>query len=276
MPYSAQVRCQLHAMKIEGRVFVVTGGASGLGEATCRELVSRGGKVAILDRDEDLGKQVAGSMGEVAAFFSCDVMSEESITTAVEAVMAKFGRIDGNINCAGGGPPAPVVNKKGKPVNMQFFEMVVRLNLLGSVSVLSKCVAKMMANEPTEDGERGCVINVASVAAWDGQNGQAAYSAAKGGIVSMALPMARDLGTRGVRVNVIAPGVFDTAMTTGFREPDGKLTRVGDSLMKQQVFPNKRFGNAKDFAHMACAIIENVMLNGETIRLDAGIRMPKL
>jgi NAD(P)-dependent dehydrogenase (short-subunit alcohol dehydrogenase family) len=267
-------------MKIEGKVFVVTGGASGLGEATVRALIERGGHVAVFDVGEERGLKLVDELGPNAAFFKCDVMSEESVTAAIDGVVAKFGKINGNLNAAGGAIPGTIVDRKGKPINMQTFEKVVRLNVLGTVSVMSKCAAKMVENEPDENGERGCVINVASVAAFDGQNGQAAYSASKGGIVGMTLPAARDLGSRGVRFNTIAPGVFDTPPIqdprSGMKEKDGSLSRVGLSLAGQQVFPNKRFGATPEFAHMACAIFENVMMNGETVRLDAAIRMPKL
>lgn len=264
-------------MKIEGKVFVITGGASGLGEATCRNLVSHGGRVAIFDRDEVKGQALAAELtGNAALFCNVDVQSEESVVTAVDAVMAKFGRIDGNVNCAGGGPSLSLVNKKGQPIDMKKFEFVVRLNLIGTMMVSSKCVAKMLEHDPDENDERGCVINVASVAAFDGQNGQGAYSAAKAGIVGMTLPMARDMGTRGVRINTIAPGVFATPLTSGMYDKDGKLGKVGAGLAAQQVFPNKRFGHPENFSHLVLAVFENEMINGETIRLDAGIRMPKL
>jgi NAD(P)-dependent dehydrogenase (short-subunit alcohol dehydrogenase family) len=267
-------------MKIDGKVFVVTGGASGLGEAACRALVEKGGCVAVFDMNEERGCKLVEELGSKSAFFLCDVTNEESVSAAIDGAAAKFGAIHGNVNCAGGAIPGTIVDRKGKPINMQTFEKVVRLNVIGTVSVMSKCAAKMVENEPDENGERGCVINVASVAAFDGQNGQAAYSASKGGIVGMTLPAARDLGSRGVRFNTIAPGVFDTPPIqdprSGMKEKDGSLTRVGLSLAGQQVFPNKRFGATPEFAHMACAIFENVMMNGETVRLDAAIRMPKL
>lgn len=263
-------------MRIEGKVFVVTGGASGLGEAACRELVARGGKVAVLDRDDEKGARVAADLGEANAIFvSCNVMDVASIEAAVEAVCSRFGRIHGNLNAAGGGPPLTLIDGEGRPVDMQQFENVIRLNLLGTVAVMSRCVAKMQQNEPCDDGERGCVLNVASIAAFDGLNGILAYSAAKAGIVGMTLPCARDLATRGVRVNTIAPGFFETPLVSGLMGKDGKLSMEGLIFAGQQAFPNKRFGRPAEFAHLAAAVFENVMVNGETIRLDAGIRVPR-
>lgn len=262
-------------MKIEGKVFLITGGCSGLGEATVHAVLAKGGKTAIVDVDKKKGPGMAAELGPNAEFFETNLLKEESIAATVEAVIAKFGRIDGCVNCAGTGLGSLTVSKKGVAHSMKKFEFIVRLNLIGTFSVLSKCAAQMVKQTPEDsDGERGIIINVASVAAIDGQNGQAAYSASKAGVVGMTLPIARDLGTRGVRINTICPGVFATALTAGMETEAGK--RVGDSLKKQQVFPNTRFGNPAEFAHLAVAIMENKMINGETIRLDAGIRMPKL
>jgi len=262
-------------MKVEGGVFVVTGGASGLGEGTVRMLVEMGGKVVILDMQDDKGKAVEASCPKgQAIFIKMNATEEDSIAEAIEAAGKTWGRIDGCINCAGTGLGVPTVDKKGNPHPMKRFEFIIKLNLLGTFSVASKCAAWMVKNEPNADGERGVIINVASVAATDGQNGQAAYSASKAGVVGMALPMARDLGTRGVRVNTICPGIMATPLTAGFDTPAGK--RVGDSLRSQQIFPVHRFGLPTDFAHCAKFIIENPMMTGEHVRLDGGIRMPKL
>lgn len=262
-------------MKVEGGVFVVTGGASGLGEGTVRMICELGGKVVILDMQEDKGKEVEASLPKgQAVFIKMNATEEDSIAAAIETAGKTWGRIDGCINCAGTGLGVPTVDKKGNAHPMKRFEFIIRLNLLGTFSVASKCAAWMVKNEPNADGERGVIINVASVAAMDGQNGQAAYSASKAGVVGMALPMARDLGTRGVRVNTICPGIMATPLTAGFDTPAGK--RVGDSLRSQQVFPVHRFGLPQDFAHCARFMIENPMMTGEHIRLDGGIRMPKL
>jgi len=263
-------------MKIEGKVFVICGGASGLGRGTAEAVAAKGGKIAILDRNEQLGREVVAALGFNAAFFSCDVMSEESILKAVEASFQHFGRIDGNLNAAGGAKPQGLVDRKGNPLKMQDFERDIRLNLIGSVSVMSKCAAKMCLNEPDENGERGCIINIASVAYKDGQNGQASYSAAKAGLVGLTLPTARDMGSRGVRINTVAPGLFDTGLTVALKDKDGNFGRVGKSLAGNQVFPNTRFGQPHEFGHLAVSIFENVMINAETIHLDAGIRMGKL
>jgi NAD(P)-dependent dehydrogenase (short-subunit alcohol dehydrogenase family) len=259
-------------MKVEGSHFIITGGASGLGEATAKALVSKGACITILDRDTEKGPEICKALGEKVCFFQeVDVMDNESIEKAIDEACKHYGKLQGCINCAGGAIPAKTVDNKGRPLKMDNFEWTIRLNLIHSVAMSAKCAARMIKNE---DEEKGVIINVASVAAFDGQNGQVPYSAAKGGIVGMTLPMARDLGKQGIRVNTIAPGVFATPLTAGMESDAGK--RVGDSLKGQQVFPNKRFGLPDEFAHCVTFIVENSFLNGETIRLDAGIRMPKL
>jgi len=254
------------------RECLITGGASGLGEATATALVAKGALVSILDRDTEKGPEIAKTLGEKQCYFvEVDVMDHESIEKAIEDACKHYNRLEGCINCAGGAIPAKTVDNKGRPLKMDNFEWTVRLNLIHSVSMSAKCAARMAKNDSEE---KGVIINVASVAAFDGQNGQVPYSAAKGGIVGMTLPMARDLGSKGVRVNTIAPGVFATPLTAGFESDEGK--RVGDSLKAQQVWPNKRFGLPHEFAHLVTCIIENQFINGETIRLDGGVRMPKL
>lgn len=264
-------------MKLEGAVVVVTGGASGLGEATCRAVVQKGGKAAIFDMNEERGNSLVAELGATnAAFLKCNVLEEESVEQCVEAVVAKFGRIDVNVNCAGGTTKGVglTVDKHGKAHSLKAFEATVRLNIIGTMSVASKCAAKMALNTPVdEEGERGAIINVASVAAQDGQNGQTAYAAGKGAIVAMTLPMARDLGKRGIRVNTILPGVFETPMTAPMKEHAPKVYK---SLTSANVFPQTRLGLAPEFAHMAVAIMENKYMNGESIRVDGGIRMAKL
>eukprot|EP00941_MAST-03F_sp_MAST-3F-sp1_P004944 g4944.t1 len=266
-------------MKISGNVFLVTGGASGLGEGTVRLLASRGGKVIIMDRDQVRGATIARETG--AHYVECDLTEEDSIEESVRKVASIHGTIHGCVNCAGTGLAISTVSRVGNVHDMGSFEFVVRLNLLGTFSVASKCAGIMIKNQPGPDGERGIIINVASVAAFDGQNGQAAYSASKAGVVGMALPMARDLGSRGIRVNTIAPGTFSTPMTAGM-DPgkgsavSGKGKRVGNALLKAQVFPNNRFGVPLEFATTVEFLITNRMMNAHCIRLDGGIRMPKL
>jgi NAD(P)-dependent dehydrogenase (short-subunit alcohol dehydrogenase family) len=257
-------------MKIEGSHFIVTGGASGLGEATATALVTKGALVSIFDRDAEKGPEIAKKLGEKQCFFvEVDVMDHGSIEKAIDEAHKHFGRLEGCINCAGGQRgAAKTVSSKG-PLNMEDFEWTIKLNLVHTASMSAKCAFRMAKNEAEE---RGVIINVASIAAFDGQNGQVPYSAAKGGIVGMTLPMARDLGSKGIRVNTIAPGVFATPPIKQLME--GKP--IGDSLKAQQVWPNKRFGVPDEFAHLVCCLIENQFINGEVIRLDGGVRMPKL
>jgi NAD(P)-dependent dehydrogenase (short-subunit alcohol dehydrogenase family) len=264
-------------MRLEGSVFVVTGGASGLGEATSRLLSDRGARVVILDRDEDRGSRIAEELGGTSKvrFIEADITDEEDVEAAVEAAHDAWGRIDGCVNCAGSGAGMSTVSRRGDIHDMETFAFVIALNLCATFSVASKCAARMLLNEPGPDGERGVIINVASVAAFDGQNGQAAYAASKAGVVGLALPMARDLGSRGIRVNTIAPGTFSTPMTSGFDAP-GRGKRVGDSLRRSQLFPANRFGAPNEFARTVEFILTNRFVNAECIRLDGGIRMPKL
>eukprot|EP00039_Didymoeca_costata_P001723 m.54567 g.54567 ORF g.54567 m.54567 type:complete len:262 (+) comp10935_c0_seq2:105-890(+) len=261
-------------MKIDGSVFLVTGGASGLGEGAARHLIAKGANVVILDMAAKRAKRLVEELGKQSAFVEMDATDEESIEAAINQAASCFGRIDGVVNCAGTGLGMTTINKEGEPHDMDSFEFIIRLNLIGTFSVAAKCAAHMAKNTPNEEGERGIIINVASVAAQDGQNGQAAYSASKAGVVGMALPMARDLGSRGIRVNTICPGIFDTRLTAGFKTSGGK--RVADNLRKAQVFPPHRFGDPSDFGHTVVYLVENVMMNAEYIRLDGGIRMGKL
>ena len=262
-------------MKIANKVFVVTGGASGLGEAAAVALAEKGGRVAILDRDEEAAAEVVSRLGEGnAKFFIVDICDSKDIERAIAQVAEAFGRIDGCVNCAGTGMGQLTVNRKGRVHSAEDFEFIIRLNLIGTFVTAAQCAGIMVKNEPENaDGERGVIVNVASVAAFDGQNGQAAYSASKAGVAGMALPMARDLGRRGVRVNTIAPGTFSTPLTAPI---DHEESKVGQSLISQQVFPTSRFGSPPEFAHTVCFLVENTMMNGECIRLDGGIRMPKL
>ena len=251
---------------LKDKVAVITGGASGLGRATAEMVINNGGKVAIVDLNEELASNTAQALGGDAAAFAANVADDESVAAAIAGIMDRFGAIHINVNCAGIGTPGRTLGKDG-PLPLKYFNNVIQVNLLGTFNTLRLCANEMQHNEPSnDDGERGVVINTASVAAFDGQIGQAAYSASKGGVVGMTLPIARDLSRSGVRVCTIAPGIFETPMMAG--APD----RVRDPLIEMVQFP-KRLGNAAEYARLAQQIIENPYLNGETIRLDGGIRM---
>ena len=253
-------------MDIKDKVAVITGGASGLGRATADTIVGAGGKVALLDRNAELVEQAAADLGANAAAYAVDVTDADSVATAIDAVVDHFGAIHIDVNCAGIGTAARTIGRDG-PLDLRAFDFVIQVNLVGTFNSLRLCAARMAANEPAgADGERGVIINTASVAAFDGQIGQAAYSASKGGVVGMTLPIARDLARNGIRVCTIAPGIFETPMVTGM--PD----RVRVPLIEMVQFPN-RLGVAPEYALLARQIIENPYLNGETIRLDGGIRM---
>ena len=253
-------------MDLENKVAVITGGASGLGRATAEMVIDQGGSVAIFDLNADLGSRTAAELGGGARSYKVDVADEDSVQTAVDGVMADFGAIHVNVNCAGIGAAARTLGRDG-PMPLAWFNGIVQVNLIGTFNTLRLCAWEMQKNEPVnEDGERGAIVNTASVAAFDGQIGQAGYSASKGGVVAMTLPIARDLSRSGIRLCTIAPGIFETPMMAG--APD----RVRDPLIEMVQFP-KRLGEAAEYALLARQIIENPYLNGETIRLDAGIRM---
>ena len=253
-------------MDINGKVAVVTGGASGLGKATAEAIIAAGGQAALLDRNAELAEQTAAALGSNAAAFEVDVADAASAEAAIGQVMARFGAIHINVNCAGIGAAGRTVGRDG-PLVLEAFNFVIQVNLVGTFNTLRLCAGEMAKNEPTgDDGERGVIVNTASVAAFDGQIGQAAYSASKGGVVGMTLPIARDLARSGVRVCTIAPGIFETPMMLG--APD----RVRQPLIEMVQFPH-RLGTAEEFAVLARQIVENPYLNGETIRLDGGIRM---
>lgn len=252
-------------MDIQGKVALISGGASGLGGATARRLVDGGAKVVLLDRNEKLGESYAAELGENARFAKADVTSEEDVQAAVDLAKSEFGGLHININCAGVGNAMRTVSKKG-PMPLNQFNIVIQINLIGTFNCIRLAATAMAENEPGEEGQRGVVVNTASVAAFDGQIGQAAYSASKGGIVGMTLPIARDLSGIGIRVNTIAPGLFDTPLLAGLPEENRK------ALGAMVPFP-KRLGRPDEYAQLACQIVENDMLNGETIRLDGAIRM---
>jgi 3-hydroxyacyl-CoA dehydrogenase/3-hydroxy-2-methylbutyryl-CoA dehydrogenase len=255
-----------NGVDIQNVVAIVTGGASGLGEATVRNVVEHGGKVAILDLAQEKGQALAEELGrEQALFIQTDVTSESSVREAIELATGTFGTIHVAVNCAGIGLAQKTLSRNG-PHALESFSKVITVNLIGTFNVIRQAVEQMAGNEPNRNGERGVIINTASVAAFDGQVGQAAYSASKGCIVSMTLPIARDLAPYGIRVMTIAPGLFDTPLFD-------KLPRsVKDALGATVPFP-PRLGDPREFAMLATSIIQNSMLNGETIRLDGAIRM---
>lgn len=250
-------------MNVNGMAAVVTGGASGLGGATARELASAGAKVAILDLNEELGQKMAAEIGGV--FAKCNVADEASVVAAFKTASAAHGPARILINCAGIGI-ATKTTSKGEAHPLDSFKRVIDVNLIGTFNCIRIAATEMAAQDPTENGDRGVIVNTASVAAFDGQIGQAAYSASKGGIVGMTLPIARDLMNDGIRVCTIAPGLFSTPLLQGL--PDN----VKDALAASVPFP-KRLGEPSEFGLLARQICENQMLNGETIRLDGAIRM---
>ena len=252
-------------MKIDGSTFLVTGGASGLGRATVERLVAHGGRVGILDLGRSAGAQVASDLGPHALFAPCDVTSADEVAGAIAAAASRFGEIHGLVNCAGVAIAEKTHGKRGSH-DLGSFTFVIQVNLIGTFNCIRLAAARMAQNAPSSEGERGVIINTASVAAFDGQVGQAAYSASKGGIVGMTLPIARDLAEVGIRVCTIAPGLFDTPLMGMLPEP------ARQSLGRQVPFP-PRLGHPAEYAALACHIVENVMLNGETIRLDGAIRM---
>jgi NAD(P)-dependent dehydrogenase (short-subunit alcohol dehydrogenase family) len=252
-------------LEIESNTFLVTGGGSGLGAATARLLARSGGNVLIADINDEAGEKLAGEIGEKARFVRTDVTGEESVQGALDTARDAFGSLHGLINCAGVGPAKKVLGRKG-PHPLEDFNKVVQINLVGTFNPVRLAAAVMAENEPTRDGERGVIVNTASVAAFDGQIGQAAYAASKGAVVSMTLPLARELAAHGIRVMAIAPGIFETPMAAGLPE------EVRESLSRQTPFP-PRLGRPEEYAALVKHIIENQMLNGEVIRLDGAIRM---
>jgi NAD(P)-dependent dehydrogenase (short-subunit alcohol dehydrogenase family) len=251
-------------MELASARAVVTGGASGLGRATAARLAAAGGRVAILDRPASAGAEVAKSLSH-AVFTPADVTSAEDVARALETARERLGGINVLVNCAGIGTAMKTLGKAG-PARLEEFARVIGVNLIGTFNCIRLAAVHMAQNAPGPDGERGVIINTASVAAFDGQIGQAAYSASKGGIVGMTLPIARDLAELGIRVVTIAPGIFETPLLGTLPEP------VRASLAKQVPFP-VRLGQPDEYAALACHIVTNVMLNGETIRLDGAIRM---
>ena len=252
-------------MRIQGRGALVAGGASGLGEATARRLYADGAHVVIADLNEERGQALAGELGDRARFVKADVTDPESVQQAVDAAGALPGGLRISVCCAGIGWAERVAGRRGAHT-LAPFETVIRVNLIGTFNVLRLAAAAMTNLEPTESGERGVCINTASIAAFDGQIGQIAYSASKGGIVGLTLPAARDLAVAGIRVCTIAPGTFDTPLLGALPEENRQ------ALAAAIPFPS-RLGRPEEFAALAAHIVENEMLNGETIRLDGALRM---
>jgi NAD(P)-dependent dehydrogenase (short-subunit alcohol dehydrogenase family) len=252
-------------MNIQQKTFLVTGGASGLGLATAKMIVDNGGNAVLLDINEEAGQKAESELGPQARFAKTDVSDEDQVQAAIDLAISRFGGVNGVANCAGIGPAQRVVGKNG-PHALGLFSKVIQINLIGTFNVIRLAAAVMQNNETGGSGERGVIINTASVAAFDGQIGQAAYSASKGGIVGMTLPIARELARFGIRVMTIAPGIFETPLLMGMSE------EIKASLGQQVPFPS-RLGQPDEYAALVKHIIENQMLNGEVIRLDGAIRM---
>jgi NAD(P)-dependent dehydrogenase (short-subunit alcohol dehydrogenase family) len=251
-------------MEIEKRTFIVTGAASGLGEATARMVVARGGYVVLADVNT-AGQAVAEELGIRACFVNTDVTREDDATRAIETAKEKFGDLHGLVNCAGIAPSERIAGRNG-PHALESFTRAISINLVGTFNMLRLAAAAMIGNEPMADGERGIIINTASIAAFEGQIGQIAYAASKAGVAGMTLPAARELARFGIRVVTIAPGLFLTPMMAGFS------SEVQDSLAKTVLFP-QRLGKPAEYADLVAAICAQTMLNGETIRLDGALRM---
>jgi NAD(P)-dependent dehydrogenase (short-subunit alcohol dehydrogenase family) len=253
-------------MQLEGAVALVTGGASGLGAATVRRLAEGGARVLIVDRDEAKGNALARELGDRAAFTKADITSADEVGAAVERATT-LGPLRVAVGCAGVGWASRTLDKTGKAHDLELFKTVVGINLIGTFNVLRLAAAAMAKNEPTAEGDRGVIVNTASVAAFDGQIGQIAYASSKAGVVGMTLPAARDLAPAGIRVVTICPGIFDTPMLA-------MLPEEKRQALAADVIHPKRLGNPADFAGLVAHIVANGYLNGETIRLDGALRMP--
>lgn len=252
-------------MQLENTTYLVTGGSSGLGAACARLFAQHGANVIIADLNEEKGRELAAELGDQTRFVTTDVTDPDAVQQAIDTATSTFGGLHGVVNCAGIAVAFKVLSKYG-PHDLDLFARAIAINLTGTFNVIRLAAAVMSQAEPNDAGERGVIINTASVAAFDGQIGQAAYSASKGGIVGMTLPIARELARYGIRVATIAPGIFDTPMLAALPEA------ARESLGKQVPFP-PRLGQPAEYAALAKHIVENVMLNGETIRLDGAIRM---
>jgi NAD(P)-dependent dehydrogenase (short-subunit alcohol dehydrogenase family) len=252
-------------VRLQNQTVLVTGGASGLGGAAAEMVVAAGGRVVIADVNEAAGRTAAARLGASARFLRTDVTSEADVQQAIATAIKEFGSFTGLVNAAGIGPAARLVGRDG-PMPLDQFARVIQINLIGTFNVMRLAAAAMMNNQAAPSGERGVIVNTASVAAYEGQIGQAAYAASKGGVVSMTLPIARELARFGIRVMTVAPGIFDTPMLAAMPES------IRESLGQQVPFPS-RLGRPAEYAALVCHIFENEMLNGEVIRLDGAIRM---
>ncbi|MCG8312438.1 MAG: 3-hydroxyacyl-CoA dehydrogenase [Pseudomonadales bacterium] len=253
-------------MELKDKVAVVTGGASGLGRATTEEMLKRGAKVVIFDLNAEQGNAVAEELGENCAYAEVNVADEDSVKAGISKAVETFGTVHVCVNCAGIGSAMKTYGSKG-PHDLKAFSTVLNVNLVGTFNVLRLAAEQMAKNDPvTEDGERGVIVNTASVAGIDGQVGQVAYSASKGGVIGMTLPIARDLSQYGIRVNTICPGIFNTPLMNA--APD----KVKQPLIEMTQFP-KRLGHPPEYAELACHMVENGFFNGEVVRLDGSIRM---
>lgn len=255
-------------MDIKGKVAVVTGGASGLGQATVRALVAKGAKAVIFDLNEDAAKAMVAELGaEKVAYAVVNVTDEASVQAGINVALTTFGSIHINANCAGIGPPGKVLDREGQPLPLAKFKQIIDINLIGTFNVLRLCAVEMAKNEPfNSDSGRGLIVNVASVAAFDGQIAQPAYAASKAGIAGMTLPIARELARAGIRVNTIAPGLFMTPLLASL--PDDAMSALANTVE----FP-KRLGDPAEFAHLVVYMAESDYINGEVVRLDGSIRM---
>jgi NAD(P)-dependent dehydrogenase (short-subunit alcohol dehydrogenase family) len=253
-------------MRIDGAGALVVGGASGLGEATARALHAAGATVSIADVNAEKGEALVAELGDRAGFVATDVTKPDEVEAAVAAATERGGGLRISVACAGVGWAERTISKRG-PHQLQPFEIVIGINLIGTFNALRFAAAAMAGNEPDDEGERGVCVNTASIAAYDGQIGQIAYSASKGGVVGMTLPAARDLSSLGIRVCTIAPGLFDTPLLAAL--PEEQRQKLGEGIP----FPS-RLGRPEEYAELACHIVSNTMLNGEVIRLDGALRMP--
>ncbi len=253
-------------MELAGSAALITGGASGLGEGTARRVIAAGGRVGIVDLPSSRGSELVEELGDAAAFFPADITDTAQVEATVAGFVERFGQIDVCVNCAGVADAARVVDRQGNLFPLELYQKVLAVNLVGLFDVVRRCASHMRSNEPDDDGCRGVVVNVGSIAGLEGQAGQAAYSASKGGVIAMTLPLARDLASSGIRVVTICPGIFDTGMLAATDE------KIRERMAQIHVLP-KRLGTPADFAHLVEAIVTNPMLNGEVIRLDAAARL---
>ncbi len=255
-------------MNLQGKVAIVTGGASGLGQAAAKALVAKGVRVAIFDLNGEAAAETVAGLGEQhACAMVVDVTDEDSVQNGLDRAIEAFGELHIVVNCAGIGPPAKVIDREGQPLPLDSFKKIIDINLNGTFNVVRLAAARMQHNQPVNnDSGRGVIINVASVAAFDGQIGQPAYAASKAGIVGMTLPVARELARYGIRINTIAPGLFMTPLVASL--PEAAVESLGNSVE----YP-KRLGNPEEFAHLVVCMAENDYFNGETVRLDGAIRM---